>query len=108
MGETMRHYFSCGIIILTMVISLLACERRSAELSLCVSNLHDIEYCKHQWASDNGKSSDAVPTWADLRPYFVPRWSNNIPVCPAGGTYTIGSMGEDPTCSIGGKGHAIR
>jgi hypothetical protein len=36
-----------------------------------------------------------VPTRDDLLPYLR-RW----PVCPAGGTYTIGAIGEPPTCSV--------
>jgi hypothetical protein len=33
----------------------------------------------------------------DIAPYFP----NGIPKCPAGGTYTIGKVGEPPTCSLG-------
>jgi len=28
---------------------------------------------------------------------------NAIPVCPQGGTYTLGAIGEDPTCSQPGN-----
>jgi hypothetical protein len=46
--------------------------------------------------------SNLDPTWDDLWPYFPARWSNSIPICPAGGTYTIGPVGEKPKCSAGG------
>lgn len=59
------------------------------------------------------KGSDDSPTWDDLRPYFpdwatngLVRWTNG-PVCPEGGIYTIGRVGETPRCSIGGYSHAV-
>ena len=55
-----------------------------------------------QWALENGKTADAVPTQQDLLPYFK---GQIFPVCPSGGTYTIGTVGEVPTCSI--PGHVL-
>lgn len=69
--------------------------RATAQRNACINNLRQIEAAKNQWALEKGKSGDAVPLRADLRPY-VKKW----PVCPAGGTYTIGSLNEPPTCSI--------
>jgi hypothetical protein len=59
-----------------------------------------LEICKDIWAKGN-KTTNDTPTWDDLRPYFPDGWSNNIPVCPAGGTYILGRVGERPRCSIG-------
>ena len=47
------------------------------------------------------EATNDAPTWDDLRPYFPYTWSNSIPVCPDGGVYTIGRLGENPKCSIG-------
>jgi len=68
----------------------------------CVENLRDIEIAKSNWAIAEKKSTNAAPTWEDVRP-----WLNNSepPVCPDKGVYTIGKIGETPTCSIGGPGH---
>jgi hypothetical protein len=102
-----RPFFVCILAVAMLTIALSACERRSAKISECVFNLQQIRYCKQQWAGNEEKTTNDVPTWDDLKPFFLPRWSNNIPVCPSGGTYVIGRVGEDPTCPVGGKGHAI-
>jgi hypothetical protein len=74
----------------------------------CEMNLRTIELAKIEWA-DNQINVDTnhVPTWVELQPYLPAIWSNNIPTCPSGGTYTIGRVGEPPTCSIGGTGHSL-
>ena len=46
---------------------------------------------------EKGKRATDVPTKQDLLPYLR-KW----PVCPQGGTYIIGPVGEKPTCSIPG------
>jgi hypothetical protein len=76
-------------------------------LAPCVNNLVLINGAKEQWALARGKGSNDVPTWNDLRPYFPDRWSNGMPMCPDGGTYTIGRIGEPPSCSIGGPNHRL-
>jgi hypothetical protein len=73
----------------------------------CVVNLMVIEGDKQQWAVGNNKTSNDVPTWEDLRPYFPHSWTNGKPVCPEGGFYTLGRVGDPPTCSIGGPGHSM-
>jgi hypothetical protein len=81
---------------------------RSNQISKCVLNLENIEECKHEWEGDQtNKNPNLIPTWGDLRPYFPANWSNQIPVCPDGGTYAIGRIGEPPTCSIGGPRHSL-
>jgi chromosome segregation ATPase len=68
----------------------------------CINNLRQIDAAKQQWALENNKTAAAVPTVQDLLPYF----KNGIfPVCPSGGTYTIGAVGEAPTCSV--PGHVL-
>lgn len=72
----------------------------------CRYNLLVIEVTKQIWAW--GKSSNDEPSWADLRGGFPQDWTNGMPFCPAGGTYTIGRVGEDAKCSIGGEGHTLK
>jgi hypothetical protein len=79
-----------------------ATHKRTAKIPACHFNLMQLELCKHEWASDNNKAANDTPTWDDLRPYFSDRWSNSIPVCPAGGTYILGRVDELPRCTIGG------
>jgi hypothetical protein len=73
-----------------------------AERNACINNLRQIDLAKNAWALENGKTAAAIPTEQDLLPYFK---DQNFPVCPSGGTYTIGAVGVPPTCSI--PGHAI-
>lgn len=75
---------------------------RDNRIPRCHGNLVQLELFKDQWASENRKSTNDTPTWDELRPSFPDRWSNSIPVCPAGGTYTLGRVGEKPRCSVGG------
>ncbi len=72
----------------------------------CCYNLLVIEATKQMWAW--GTSSKDEPSWADLRAGFPQDWTNGVPFCPAGGTYTIGRVGEDAKCFIGGEGHTLK
>lgn len=71
------------------------------ERNQCINNLRQIDAAKQQWALENSKTTTAVPTVADLLPYFP----NGFPSCPSGGRYTINAVGDYPTCSI--AGHAL-
>jgi general secretion pathway protein G len=65
----------------------------------CLNNLRQIEAAKQQWALENGKKADDVPTVEDLKPFFK---NGVFPTCPAGGTYTLGAVSNAPTCSVPG------
>jgi len=67
----------------------------------CINNLRRIDAAKNEWASENGKTNGAVVTENDLKPYIKLDSRGNLPKCPSGGTYTIGKIGEPPTCSLG-------
>lgn len=71
----------------------------------CINNLRLIDASKQQWALENRKQSTDTPTVEDLRPYLGRGPNGEWPVCPDGGTYTINSVGETPTCSV--AGHAL-
>lgn len=59
----------------------------------CVIHLREIRGAKEQWAREYDKDIGDAPTWDDILPYF---W----PYCPAGGEYTVGPLGTDPTCTM--------
>jgi hypothetical protein len=69
----------------------------------CMNNLQLLQIAKQQWAAENGKTADAIPTAEDLVSYLR---NNAIPVCPAGGGYTANSVGQLPTCSA--PGHVLQ
>ena len=71
-------------------------QQRAAE---CAINLEAIsQACKYH-ASEQGRFPDSLAT---LVPVYLPQ----LPVCPAGGAYTLGTPeGDPPTCSI--PGHTL-
>jgi len=68
-------------------------------VSTCQNNLRQIDGAKQQWALEQKKTADAAPNSADISPYLA---GNKLPVCPAGGGYTINAVNAKPTCSIAG------
>ena len=68
----------------------------------CIGNLRLIYAAKQAWALDKNKTDTDVPTEQDLLPYMK---GGIFPTCPAGGVYTIGAVGQVPTCSI--PGHVL-
>jgi small-conductance mechanosensitive channel len=76
-----------------------------SERAACINHLRQIDAAKQQWALENNKTADDVPTAQDIAPYIKLDANGNIPGCPSGGTYTIGAVGVPPTCSI--PGHVL-
>ena len=67
----------------------------------CIANLKQLEGAKGQWAVENHKTTNDVPTMADIGPFLHERLS-----CHSGGVYTLGRVGEKPKCSI--NGHEVQ
>lgn len=65
----------------------------------CIANLRLIYAAKQAWALEKNKTDNDVPTEQDLLPYIK---GGVFPTCPGGGVYTIGAVGQPPTCSISG------
>jgi len=72
--------------------------------------LRQIDAAKNEWALKHNAKSNDVVTINDIRPYIERERNNafikldakgNLPKCPSGGIYTIGKIGEPPTCSLG-------
>jgi regulator of replication initiation timing len=73
-----------------------------ARLNTCINHLRQIDAAKQQWALENSKPDDAVPSALELLPYLK---DAIFPMCPSGGAYTINAVGVPPTCSI--PGHVL-
>jgi chromosome segregation ATPase len=71
----------------------------AAQLNACINNLRQIDAAKQEWALENSKTADAIPSAQDLLPYFT---NMIFPTCPSGGAYTINAVNALPTCSISG------
>ncbi|MDT8391498.1 MAG: prepilin-type N-terminal cleavage/methylation domain-containing protein [Lentisphaeria bacterium] len=106
-----KHFTLIEIMIVVAIIALLALialpnfmkAREDAREATCEANLKQIHGAKQQWAISTNQLDTATPALSDLADYFST--SENSIACPAGGTYTIGAVNTEPTCSI--NGHAL-
>jgi hypothetical protein len=74
--------------------------RSIAQGNACVNNLRLLYAAKEQWRFENHKTTNDVPGFGDIDPY-LPHLRLPL-VCPGGGTYSLGPIGETPKCSVGG------
>ncbi|MGA3266020.1 MAG: hypothetical protein ABSE16_04270 [Verrucomicrobiota bacterium] len=92
---------------LTRLPNMAAQARGTASLEVqqryaCINNLRQIDAAKNEWALEKGKPNGTPVAEDDIKPYIKLDADGNLPRCPAGGKYTIGNVGEKPTCSIPG------
>lgn len=88
----------CAIlaIILTIAVPAWVKSRENSRKSACLSNMQKIEQAKDIWAMENRMSSGATVTETDIAPQFIKGY---MPPCPGSGTYTIGLVGDQPSCT---------
>ncbi|MBW8863911.1 MAG: hypothetical protein JF609_03120 [Verrucomicrobia bacterium] len=85
-------------------------EPRTSPANACINNMREIDAAKNKWMSEHNARTNDVVTLDDIKPYLVPYGEpngyikldahGNLPKCPLGGIYTIGKIGESPTCSL--------
>ena len=90
-----------GIFVISMLAAIaipnFVKARQTAQANACIGNLRMLDSAKQQWLLENKKESSYTPTEAELVTLLK---SGALPVCPAGGSYTINSGDKSPTCSI--------
>jgi competence protein ComGC len=99
MAGFITGYVSLALTLLLVPIAIpnFVKARQAAQKAVCVRQLERIDAAKSQWALENHKDKDAIATWDDLNKYL----NSSEPLkCPAGGTYSINTVGEPATCSI--------
>jgi hypothetical protein len=100
-------YFSLCLFVAIGIITLFLNEQGTFnerdKKNTCINNLRLIDAAKQQWALEHGTNS-ATPTWENIKSY-IGRPDSEILEYPLGGTYTLGKLNEDPTCSI--PGHVL-
>lgn len=114
-----RILFAAVIFLLgTVVLPNVMRTRAHVSENACVNNLRWIQEAKRRWAEVNHKNPTDVPTMADLfnekadlefrkGTNYPPGVFKIAPTCPAGGTYIVGAMNEEPKCSIGPPQHTL-
>jgi hypothetical protein len=97
--------------ILVLGVAAFIRARNTSASNACINNLRQLDGIKQQWALENHKTTNDIPTWETIRLY-LPQWEQEGrrigPLCPQGGTYSLGRVGDRPTCSIGGPDHTLQ
>jgi hypothetical protein len=93
---------SCILIgfVAVFVVPMLVRRIYERAANACINNLRQIDGAKEQWALENHITNRPVST-SDIQPYMGRGSAGTFPICPAGGQYIIGKLGEDPRCTIG-------
>jgi len=82
--------------------------RPAAQRNACIFNLRVIQDAKIQWAKAHAKLPGDIPAEADLYgTNGVGGILRHRPECPRGGVYTIGAVGQNPTCTFSNRGHIL-
>src|ERR1700690_4275368 len=100
------------IMIVVAIIGLLAAialpnfvkARATSQANACINNLRQLDTAVQQFAFEKNKHvGDTINYPNDLTPYIKLNSGNSLPPCPAGGTYTIPTVGSNPSavCSLG-------
>ncbi len=107
-----RAFTLVEIMIVVLIIGILLAvavpqwvgARERTRVRACLRNLTEIDNAKARWAMENSLAGTAVPTESDIAPSFL---KGVMPLCPAGGTYTINQVDSEPNCSVHGTPSAL-
>src|SRR5437016_332290 len=88
----------CAASLVVAVTPSLMRARSIAKCNACLNHQAQIEGAKQMWGIKNHKTTNDVPTWADLAANHL--YLKKMLVCPAGGDYTLGKLDERVRCSI--------
>jgi hypothetical protein len=78
--------------------------RRTECKNACINNLRQIDGAKEQYALEHKISPGTIVTAAQVADYLK---GNVVPPCPGEGKYSIGAIGEPPTCNFPENTHKL-
>ncbi len=101
------------IMIVVAIIGLLAAiaipnfvkARAASQRNACIANMKQIDGAKATWALENKKQNTDTPQAASL--YGSVNYIRTEPLCPGGGSYTLGTVATKPVCSLSAEGHVL-
>ena len=102
------------IMIVVAIIALLAAiaipnfvkARASSQKAACIANLKQVNGAKATWALEQKKTNTDSPANSDL--FGATAYIRVQPGCPGAGTYTIDTVQNNPSCSLGATdGHTL-
>lgn len=88
-------------ILLSIAVPNFMQSRATSRRTACLENLRLIDQAKDQLAMANRLKQGDPANWTEV----VPKYLKTNPRCPTGGTYSLNSIGSDPTCSLAVIGH---
>jgi len=88
-------------ILMAIAIPNFVSARAQSQQNACRQHLLLIDAAKTQWALEHNAAPGATPSAADISPYIESKSPGGFDslICPAGGSYSINSLGARPTCS---------
>ena len=94
------------IMIVVAIIGLLAAiaipnfvrARNTSQVNACINNLRQLDGAKQTWALENKTTADPTPD--DVTPYLGRGSAGTYPACPAAGSYALGTLQVQPTCTV--------
>ena len=77
--------------------------QQALQRNTCLNNLRQLDAAKQQWALELSKPAGTIPVAQEMMQFLK---DGAMPLCPAGGAYSINPVGTVPTCSV--PGHALK
>jgi hypothetical protein len=91
-----------GSLLLLGVLAISKVRIRPPPQGVCIAHMRQLSRAKEQWRETNQETNGATITTNDLISLLDRK---RMPVCPEGGTYALGRVGEPPTCTV--PGHSL-
>jgi prepilin-type N-terminal cleavage/methylation domain-containing protein len=73
-------------------------SRKTAQRQACISNMRSMQGVKANWALDMKKGDNDTPPDGDI--FGNGKYLDKKPECPAGGTYAVNPVSQNPTCTV--------